>query len=202
MLTPDEIKDIITKNIYRTDYLASQLGSAVKQVIVDQLFSRTILVGKESVRISLSDLSRLTGISTITISRAMKDLIKQGVVRIVGEYRPKVANEYALNIPDISKLPKWMPVQRVPDMLFRELAGSQPQEMDYELTEEGQSIINSIKDSMTQTEKEIYRKKAREELLFEGKTPSEANIDRKITEIIIRSFSDEKREKYIRTKQR
>ena len=196
-LSIDDIKKILIKNIYRTDYLAPQLGSAVKQAIVDQIFSRTVLVGKESVRLSFSDLSKLTGISTVTISRAMKDLIKQGVVRIVSEYKPKVANEYSLNIPE--NLTSWMSIQRDPYIVFRDITETEEKSyQDVELTEEGQAIVNSIKDSMTQVEKELYRKRAREELSIEGKPPTEANIDKKITEIIIRGFSDDKKERYIK----
>ncbi len=196
-LSIDDIKKILIKNIYRTDYLAPQLGSAVKQAIVDQIFSRTVLVGKESVRLSFSDLSKLTGISTVTISRAMKDLIKQGVVRIVSEYKPKVANEYSLNIPE--NLSGWMSIQRDPYIVFRDITETEEKSyQEVELTEEGQAIVNSIKDSMTQVEKELYKKRARDELSIEGKPPTEANIDKKITEIIIRGFSDDKKERYIK----
>lgn len=190
------IRNIIMLNIYRTDYLASRL-STVQQVIVDQLFSRTILVGKESVRISYTDLSRLTGISFVTISKAMKGLIKDKLVKITGNYRPRIANEYSLNLEIPGNLQAWFSAQRDPYGTLARLSGEE-EEQDWELTTEGEAILNSIKDSMTYSEKELYRKKAQEELVLQGKEITDTNIDNKITEILLRSFSDEKKKRYCR----
>jgi len=197
----ERYKDIIIKNIYRTDYLAPRLGGAVKQAIVDQLFSRTVLVGKETVRISHTDLSKLTGISPVTISKAMKELIKEGIIMIVGEYRPRVANEYKLNLRVPDNLSQWFSAQRNPFSVIKQLTGSADdytESITLNLTEEGQAVVNSIKESMTTLEKELYRKKAREELILEGKDVTESNIENKITEIILRGFSDDKKRKYLK----
>ncbi|RMG02754.1 MAG: winged helix-turn-helix transcriptional regulator [Nitrospirae bacterium] len=194
------IKEIIIKNIYRTDYLAPRLDSAVKQVIVDQIFSRTVLAGKETVRISHADLSKITGISTVTISKAMRELVKEGILVLVGEYKPKIPCEYRLNLEVPQDITPWLSVQRNPYDITRSISknGDQEKEDDYELTAEGHAIINSIKESMTRTERELYRKKAREELLLEGKDLSEDSIERKITQILIRGFSDEKKRRYLK----
>lgn len=193
------LKDIILLNIYRTDFLAPQLKGAVKQAIVDQLFSRTILVGKESVRISHSDISKLTGISTITISRAMKELIRDRIIRVLGSYKPRTANEYGLNIQAPTNLQIWFSAQRDPRLVLNEVSGVEAEVTSLTLTAEGEAVINSIKDSMSVAEKEIYKRKAQEELILMGLDLTELNIENKITEMLLRSFSDEKRNKYCRT---
>jgi len=196
-----DIKSILIKNIYRTDYLAPRLDSAVKQVIVDQIFSRTVLVGKETMRISHAELSKITGISTVTISKAMRELVKEGILVLVGEYKPKIPCEYRLNIEVPDDLTPWLSCQRNPFDFFRNLPSGNDEHRDegaYELTAEGHAIINSIKESMTRAERELYRKKAKDELLLEGKDLSEESIERKITQILIRGFSDEKKRRYLK----
>ncbi len=200
-MSSEKLKELIIKNIYRTDYLAPRLGSAVKQAIVDQLFSRTVLVGKETVRISHADLSKLTGISSVTISKAMKELIKDGIIMIVGEYKPRIANEYKLSLRVPDNLSQWFSAQRNPYHVIKQItdaADEYTESITLNLTEEGQAVVNSIKESMTAQEKELYRKKAREELILEGKDVTESNIENKITEIILRGFSDDKKRKYLK----
>lgn len=195
----DQFKNILILNIYRTDFLSPKLRSKTKNAIVDHLFSRTILVGKETCRISHSELAKLTSISVPTISRAMRALIKDGIVLIKGAYKPRVPCEYGLNISVPRNIEIWFTPQRNPWLMLGEImGGDDAREEDIELTAEGQVVINSIKDNLTHREKEELNKKAREELIFLEKDLTEANIERKITEILVRSFSEEKRRRYLK----
>ncbi|HAK87645.1 MAG: hypothetical protein A2X55_08985 [Nitrospirae bacterium GWB2_47_37] len=196
-LTLDHFKNILLLNIYRTDFLSPKLRSKTKNAIVDHLFSRTIVVGKETCRISHSEFAKLTGISVPTVSRAMRALIKDGIVLIRGAYKPRVPCEYGLNITVPRNIDIWFTPQRNPWLLLGEIIGDAVREEYIELTAEGQAVINSIKDNLSPREKEELRKKAQDELIFLEKDLIEANIERKIAEILIRNFSDEKRRKYL-----
>ncbi|MBI3592924.1 MAG: winged helix-turn-helix transcriptional regulator, partial [Nitrospirae bacterium] len=144
-LTLDHFKNILLLNIYRTDFLSPKLRSKTKNAIVDHLFSRTILVGKETCRISHSELAKLTGISVPTISRAMRALIKDGIVLIRGAYKPRVPCEYGLNINVPRNIELWFSPQRNPWLLLGEIiGGDETGEADMELTADGQVVINSI----------------------------------------------------------
>ncbi|GER94846.1 hypothetical protein A45J_2612 [hot springs metagenome] len=196
--TLDQFKNIILLNIYRTDFLSPKLRSKTKNAIIDHLFSRTILVGKETCRISHSEFAKLTAISVPTISRAMRALIKDGIVLIRGAYKPRVPCEYGLNINVPRNIELWFSPQRNPWLMLDEIVGGDDaRKEDIELTAEGQAVINSIKDNLTPREKEELNKKAMEELIFSEKDLTEANVERKITEILVRNFSEEKRKRYL-----
>jgi DNA-binding Lrp family transcriptional regulator len=198
-LTLDQFKNIILLNIYRTDFLSPKLRSKTKNAIIDHLFSRTILVGKDTCRVSHSELAKLTGISTPTISKAMRGLIKDGIVLIRGAYKPRVSCEYGLNINVPKNIELWFSPQRNPWLLLGEIIGEDDAgEENIELTAEGQAVINSIKDNLSHREKEELNKKAREELIFLEKDLTEANIERKIAEILVRNFSEEKKKIFLK----
>jgi len=127
----------------------------------------------------------------------MRALIKDGIVLIRGAYKPRVPCEYGLNITVPRNIDIWFTPQRNPWLLLGEIIGDAVREEYIELTAEGQAVINSIKDNLSPREKEELRKKAQDELIFLEKDLIEANIERKIAEILIRNFSDEKRRKYL-----
>jgi biotin operon repressor len=58
-------------------------------VITLQVFSRTKATDLETCRISHKDLSRLTGLSDITVRKAIRSLLDKGILVMIGEFRPK-----------------------------------------------------------------------------------------------------------------
>ena len=108
-----DLSQIILYNVFRTDFLARKVKSPAKQAILDQIFSRTILVGQEACTLSYSDLNALTGMAIKTISRALKELIaKDGLVVLQGAYGPRVAQTYRLNIQIPVKTEQAFSIQR------------------------------------------------------------------------------------------
>ncbi|HQD37242.1 MAG TPA: Lrp/AsnC family transcriptional regulator [Thermodesulfovibrio thiophilus] len=106
----EEIKAL---SVYKTDYIYPQLQNAVKCVLYDIIFSKTVLEDKESARISYTDFRVLTGLSLSTVKNAIKELVMDGFVKIVGYHYSRLANEYSLNIKIPEKLPRRFSVQRM-----------------------------------------------------------------------------------------
>lgn len=197
-MTWDEIKQIILKNIYRTDFINPRL-TVFQQAILDQIFSRTILVGKETVRLSFGHLHRLTGISTPAISKAVRHLIREGYLEIVSEWKPKVPIEYRIKIDIPAGLRTFFQPQRSPELVFSEVFIQEGFSEGFELTAEGHAAINAIKESMSVYEHDLYVKKARQELLSQGAELTERAVNEKITEILLRNISDEKKRRWVRS---
>lgn len=197
-MTWDEIKQVILKNIYRTDFVNPRL-SVFQQVILDQMFSRTVLVGKETTRLSLGHLQRLTGMSVPAISKAIRHLVSEGYLEIVSEWKPKVPVEYRVKLDIPADLKTFFQPQRHPGLIFNELFTREEQLEKFELTAEGHAAINAIKESMSSYERDLYVKKARQELLAQGTEPTEKAISEKITEILLRNVSDEKKHRWVKS---
>ncbi len=66
------LAEIIYLNTCRTDYLSPLLTPPQSQ-IVDHIFSRSIMVGQDTCRLSYSDLARLTRTSIATTARSIVD---------------------------------------------------------------------------------------------------------------------------------
>ena len=191
-----DFKEIIALSIYKTDYIYPMLKDTVKCVIYDIIFSRTILVGKPSARISYNDFASLSGCSQTTVKHALKEMLIDGYIKIVGAHYSRTANEYALNIKIPENLIPVLPAQRYPYKTIN-IAITQKQPAKLVLNSEGQAVINAIKSSMSHHERKLYEQKAINELMIEGVELTEEAIDNKITDLIIRSFSGEKRQKYL-----
>lgn len=192
-----DIKEKIALSIYKTDYIYPRLRDTVKCVLYDILFSRTVLEGKSSVRISYSDLVFLSGCSLSTVKTALKEMIADGLIRIVGAHHSRIANEYALNIKIPENLTPIAPSQRIPEKVIKSLLTTDKKEKKFELNAEGHAVVNSIKSAMSPHERKLYEKRAIDELIIEGEEITETAIENKITELIVRSFSSEKRKKYL-----
>ncbi|GAB5045630.1 hypothetical protein [Thermodesulfovibrio sp. TK110] len=192
-----DIKEIIALSVYKTDYIYPQLKDTVKCVLYDIIFSKTVLEGKASARISYSDFAFLSGCSLTTIKTALKEMLADGYIKIVGAYYSRIANEYALNIKIPENLTPISNVQRVPQKVVKSTLHRNDVSKKYELTQEGHAIVNAIKSSMSQHERKLYEKKAIDELIIENTEITEQAIENKITEIIVRNFSNEKRKKYV-----
>lgn len=182
-------KELITSLIYFTDFLCPTLSPA-EQTIALQIFSRTIAVGQDACRISHKDIARLTGLSDITVRKAIRSLLNAGILVMVGESRPKSASTYKIKVP--LNLPQTFKIQRNPYLLFKEEGEASAEA--YKLTPEGKDVLDVIKNSLSSSEmSDIYRA-AQEEL---GKNE---NLEGKVDAIIIRRyFSEEKKKKYIQS---
>ncbi len=192
-----DIKELLALIIYKNDYIYPLLKDTVQCVILDIIFSRTILEGKPSVKISYQDLALLAGCSVGTVKSALKDLILSSLIKIVGNHRSRIANEYAVNLKIPENLKQFMPLQRLPYKTVSQIISGNNRKPVLQLTAEGMAIVNSIKASMSPHERALYEKKAVDELIIENVEINDESIDRKITEIIIRGFSSEKRKKYL-----
>lgn len=193
-----DIKELLAFIIYKNDYIYPLLKDTVQCVLLDILFSRTILEGKPSVKISYQDLSLLSGCSPGTVKSALKELILSGLVKVVGSHHSRIANEYALNIRIPKNIKQFMPLQRLPYKTVNQIiSGNNNKNPVFKLNSEGMAIVNAIKANMSPHEKALYEKKAVDELIIESVEITEEAIDNKITEIIVRGFSNEKRKKYL-----
>lgn len=192
-----DVRELIALMIYKNDYIYPLLKDTVQCVLLDIIFSRTIVEGKKSVRISYQDLALLSGCSAGTVKSALKELILAGYIKITGSHHSKIANEYALNIKVPENVKQFMPLQRLPYKTVNEIISGKQRPKSYELTAEGMAVLNAIKANMSKHERNLYEKKAIDELIIEGLEITEEAIENKITEIIIRNFSSEKRKKYL-----
>lgn len=192
-----DVREIIALSIYKTDYIYPMLKDAVKCAIYDVIFSRTVLEGKQSARISYTTFALLIGCSTSTVKNAIRELVLDGFVRIVGSHYSRTANEYALNLKIPDTLRPTQPGQRLPYKTVDEVISGKTTEKRYVLTAEGEAVINAIKSGMSDYERKLYEKKAIDELMIEGVEITDEAIDRKITEILLRNFSSEKRNRYV-----
>lgn len=197
-MTQEEIKEIILKNIYRTDFVNPRLP-VLQQAVLDQFFSRTILIGRETVKLSLGHLQKLTGISIPTLSKTLKRLVSEGYLEIVSEWKPKVPIEYRVRLDIPTDLKTFFQPQRSPKLVFNELFLPEEAIGKFELTAEGHAAISSIKEGMSVPERELYMKKVRQELLIQGAELTEKGINDRFVEILLRSVSDEKKRKWIKT---
>ena len=194
-----DLRQVLLYNVFRTDFLARKVKSPAKQAILDQIFSRTILVGQDACTLSYSDLGALTGMAIKTISRALKELImKDGLVVIEGAYGPRVAQTYRLNVTVPAKTEQAFPVQRDPWLLVASVLGTtaEPGHEKLKLTQEGQAVIEAIKQSMKRSEHGVYRRRAYQLLSSRGEAPTESVIEEAVSELILDTFSDEKRSLY------
>jgi len=191
-----DFRELIALLIYKTDYIYPRLRDTVKCVIYDIIFSRTVLVGKSSARISYNDFAVLSGCSLTTVKHALKEMILDGHIKIVGSHYSRTANEYALEIKIPENIAPVLPPQRLPYKTVNTII-AQKDKPKLVLSPEGQAVINTIKSSMSHHERKLYEQKAINELMIEGTELTEQAIDEKITEILIRSFSSEKRQKYL-----
>jgi hypothetical protein len=171
-----------------TDFLFPTISSP-KQSIVSQLFSRTILVGQEVCQISHSDLARLTGLTIITVRKAIRELIEDKFIEVIGEHKPKSASTYKLNIP--TNIPQTLKIQRNPYLLFKETSKEAGKET-YKLTPEGKGLLNTIKTSLSPSETNDIYIIAKKEI-----ANTNINLEDKVDEIVIRRyFSEDKKRKY------
>lgn len=198
-----DFRDSLLKQLYMVDYIMPRL-SAAQSVVLNQLFSRTILVGVETVQISHADMSRLTGLALVTTQRALRSLANDNLITIVGAYRPRVANEYRVNIHIPTELSIHLTGQRDPYIVLTSMLGdtqaAEENKLLLELTAEGAAVIDAILQSMTKMESDRYRREAMDALFTEGKRPTETLIAQKVTELLLQSFSDEKQRRYIQGK--
>ena len=181
--------------------MARKVKSPAKQAILDQIFSRTILVGQDACTLSYSDLNALTGMAIKTIARALKELIvKDGIVVLQGAYGPRVAQTYRLNIQIPVKTEQAFPIQRDPWLLVASVMGTttEPGLEKLDLTPEGRAVIETIKQSLKRSEYGVYRRRAYQLLSSREQAPTEATIEEAINELILDNFSDEKRLLYAR----
>lgn len=193
-----DIKNIIALIIYKNDYIYPLLKDTVQCVILDILFSRTILEGKSSVRISYQDLALLSGCSIATVKSALKELVLAGHIKITGNHHSKIAYEYTVNIKIPDNIKQFLPLQRLPYKTVNKIiSGNYSRPKNFTLTPEGEAVLNAIKANMSKHERTVYENKAVNELMIEGVELTEQNIENKINEIIIRNFSNEKRKKYL-----
>src|SRR5664279_4735862 len=198
---PVDFSQVLLYNVFRTDFLARKVKSTAKQAILDQIFSRTILVGQDACTLSYSDLNALTGMAIKTISRALKELIvKDGLVVLQGAYGPRIAQTYRLNIQIPVKTEQAFSIQRDPWLLVASVMGTttEPGLEKLDLTPEGQVVIETIKQSLKRSEYGVYRRRAYLLLSSRGQTPTEATIEEAINALILDNFSDEKRLLYAR----
>jgi|GEM_PF-762981 DNA-binding MarR family transcriptional regulator len=198
---PVDFSQVLLYNVFRTDFLARKVKSPAKQAILDQIFSRTILVGQDACTLSYSDLNALTGMAIKTISRALKELIlKDRLVILQGAYGPRVAQTYRLNIQIPVKAEQAFSIQRDPWLLVASVMGTttEPGIEKLDLTPEGQAVIETIKQSLKRSEYGVYRRRAYQLLSSRGQAPTEATIEEAINELILDNFSDEKRLLYAR----
>ena len=196
-----DFSQVLLYNVFRTDFLARKVKSPAKQTILDQIFSRTILVGQDACTLSYSDLNALTGMAIKTISRAIKELIsKDGLVVLQGAYGPRVAQTYRLNIQIPVKTEQAFPIQRDPWRLVASVMGptTEPGLERLDLTPEGQAVIETIKQSLKRSEYGVYRRRAYQLLSSRGQAHTEVTIEEAINELILDNFSDEKRLLYAR----
>ncbi len=171
-----------------TDFLFPTISSP-KQSIVSQLFSRTILLEQESCQISHSDIARLTGLTIITVRKAMRELIKDKIIEVIGEHKPKSASTYKLHIP--TNMPQTLKIQRNPYLLFKDTSKETDKET-YKLTPEGKRLLDTIKTSLSPSETTDIYKIAKDEI-----ANTDINLEDKVDEIIIRRyFSEDKKRKY------
>ncbi len=198
---PVDFSQVLLYNVFRTDFLARKVKSPAKQAILDQIFSRTILVGQEACTLSYSDLNALTGMAIKTIARALKELIaKDGLVVLQGAYGPRVAQTYRLNIQIPVKTEQAFSIQRDPWLLVASVLGTttEPGREKLELTPEGQAVFDAIKQSMKRSEYGVYRRKAFQLLSTRGEVPEESAIEAAVDELVLDTFSEEKRLLYAR----
>ena len=198
---PVDFSQVLLYNVFRTDFLARKVKSPAKQAILDQIFSRTILVGQDACTLSYSDLNALTGMAIKTISRALKELIaKDGLVVLQGAYGPRVAQTYRLNIQIPVKTEQAFSIQRDPWLLVASVLGTttEPGLEKLDLTPEGQAVIETIKQSLKRSEYGVYRRRAYQLLSSRGQAHTEVTIEEAINELILDNFSDEKRLLYAR----
>ena len=196
-----DFSQVLLYNVFRTDFLARKVKSPAKQAILDQIFSRTILVGQDACTLSYSDLNALTGMAIKTIARALKELIaKDGLVVLQGAYGPRVAQTYRLNIQIPEKTEQAFSIQRDPWLLVASVMGTttEPGLEKLDLTPEGQAVIETIKQSLKRSEYGVYRRRAYQLLSSRGQVPTEATIEKAINELLLDNFSDEKRLLYAR----
>jgi hypothetical protein len=196
-----DFSQVLLYNVFRTDFLARKVKSPAKQAILDQIFSRTILVGQDACTLSYSDLNALTGMAIKTIARALKELIvKDGIVVLQGAYGPRVAQTYRLNIQIPVKTEQAFPIQRDPWLLVASVMGTttEPGLEKLDLTPEGRAVIETIKQSLKRSEYGVYRRRAYQLLSSREQAPTEATIEEAINELILDNFSDEKRLLYAR----
>jgi hypothetical protein len=187
-----EGKQIIEGLIYMTDFLFPTLSPA-EQSVVMQIFSRTWAVGEDSCRLSCGDLARLTGMTTLTLRKAIKRLTQKGVLISLSEHKPKVARSYKLHIP--KNIPQSLKIQRNPYLICNPEKEETTEK--YKLSPEGKGLVEVIKNSLSSSElSDIYRL-ANEEM-SEGES-----LESVVESIIVRRyFSDEKKRKFLLFNQR
>ncbi|NPV51822.1 MAG: hypothetical protein HPY60_11615, partial [Candidatus Methanofastidiosum sp.] len=152
------VKELIALSIYKTDYIFPKLKDTVKCVLYEIIFSRTVLIGKPSARISYSDFAVLSGCSPTTVKHAIKEMLIDGYIKIVGSHHSRTANEYALNLKIPENITPVLPVQRLPYKTV-ETVITQKEKSKLVLNAEGQAVVNAIKSSMTPHERKIYEQK-------------------------------------------
>lgn len=95
---PLDINKYYTQSIHLTDRIMPSLQPS-EQLVLLQIFSRTVGVGEDNCRLSYSVLAELTGFGLRTIQNALKSLIDKGLVTVVSPGKANTPSTYRFEFP-------------------------------------------------------------------------------------------------------
>ena len=185
-----DLNKYYTQSIHLTDRIMPSLQPS-EQLVLLQIFSRTVGVGEDNCRLSHAILAELTGFGLRTIQNALKSLIDKGLITVVSPGKANTPSVYRFEFPvERQKLTRY---QRDPEYILGEskLGGVKTTGIVARLDARDKEMLDIIMAELSPEEFSDYRRKAKEVL-----KPGES-LDTKIQELVLlNKFGSERLKKY------